>query len=353
LTHNDEFQQQGLRYNEEPIVWHEKILDKYWNQLEVKMDRRRHRYLWRTDIDGIKIENIEMKKESIASLVAIFLNGSVKNSIEDVKILNANLCGEGIISLSKLIDVSYDLLTFSLNHNRIDNMEAARCLSRSLKLHSCIHTLDLVHCDLGSTPEILLVILQSDIRCINLNYNNIDSLGAIKVAEHLASDPPIEKLFLARSRLNDDDAMLISQALKWNTKLKSIYLNLNNFTSIGVKALLTCVNDSSSLNAITESNHTLSRMTIFPFHGSTQTMSMTLGTLINKLLGLDRTQKILFALSDKDFLLDYLANMPVELMPEVLAFSQRDINQCQCRTTLNIVYSTMRWWNMPLLYSHH
>ena len=60
--------------------------------------------------------------------------------------------------------------------------------------------------------------------------------------------------------------------------------------------------------------------------------------------------KILLALNDKESLLKYLANIPVELMSEVLAFSQSDGIECDC-INLTIVYSTMRWWNMPMLYS--
>ena len=74
----------------------------------------------------------------------------------------------------------------------------------------------------------------------------------------------------------------------------------------------------------------------------------------------DRTHKIMLALQDKDSLLQYLANVPVGLMPEVLAFPLRQIGDQfplrqvdkQCRY-LNTVYSTMRWWNMPMLYSYH
>jgi hypothetical protein len=77
---------------------------------------------------------------------------------------------------------------------------------------------------------------------------------------------------------------------------------------------------------------------------------------IDRLLQLDRTQKILLALQDKDSLLQYLADIPVGLMPKVLAFSvlafpldlfvSRHIN-------LSILYSTMRWWKMPMLYSYY
>jgi hypothetical protein len=109
----------------------------------------------------------------------------------------------------------------------------------------------------------LSVILQSDVRHIDICNNNIDSLGAVTIAEYLESDPPIERLSLGCNRLNDDDAILILQALKRNTNLCEIYLHTNNLTSIGVKALLSCVFDGSNLNAISESNHTVTEMDLF------------------------------------------------------------------------------------------
>ena len=61
----------------------------------------------------------------------------------------------------------------------------------------------------------------------------------------------------------------------------------------------------------------------------------------------------MLALQDKDSLLQYFANVPVELIPNVLAFHHgRGVDEHQHKQ-LNIVYSTMRWWNMPMLYSHH
>ena len=93
--------------------------------------------------------------------------------------------------------------------------------------------------------------------------------------------------------MNDDDAILISQALQTNMNLETLYIQSNNFTSIGVKSLLTCVFDVSSLNAISESNHTLGRMNIF--HEDNE-----LEDCIDRLLRMDRIEKILLALNDKE-----------------------------------------------------
>jgi hypothetical protein len=325
--------------NDAPIVWHESILDDYWHKFEAEIYRRGV-----TDICDVKFVDVEITKESMSKLVTI---SSATKSIEDIHFNNANLCEEGIVSLSKLVDVSSKLRALTINHNRINSMESALCLSRALKSHTCIKNLAIDHCDIGSNLEILSVILQSDVKNIYLEYNNIDSLGAVKIAEYLESDPPIRCIDLDHNRLNDDDATLISQALKRNTNLMTIYLQSNHLTSIGVKALLNCVFDSSSLNAISESNHTLLSMFIF-----SMTSNLRLHGCIDKLLNLNRTQKIFLALQDKDSILKYLANVPVELIPEVLEFT-RWVDDQPLNKHLNILYSIMRWWNMPMLYSHH
>jgi len=352
LTHNVNSLWDQLMDNEEPIVWHEPIVDEYWGRLEAEIDRRKRLDNVTTDIERITIMNIEMKEELLDALVDIFRSGRATNSIEHIDFDNVNLCEEGIRSVSKLVEVSYQLCYLYLDHNRIDNMESARCLSRSLKSHTCIHTLHLTHCDLGSNPEILLVLLQSEIKYINLDNNNIDSLGVAKIAQYLESDPPIDRIDLDHNRLNDDDAIIISQALKRNTILRHLDLRLNNITFIGVKALLNCVFDSSSLNAISESNHTLIYIYMFP-DLFPEGGNKSLRGCVDRLLELDCTQKILLALQDKESLLKYLANVPLKLMPEVLAFPlRRVVNQPQHKH-FNMVYSMIRWWNMPMLYSYH
>ena len=105
--------------------------------------------------------------------------------------------------------------------------------------------------------------------------------------------------------------------------------------------------DSSSLNATSESNHKLENLSIF------SEWDDNLANCIHKILELDRTEKILFVMQDKDNLLQYLSNVSVELIPEVLAFFRRRVVDEHQHKHLNIVYSTMRWWNMPLLYSYH
>jgi hypothetical protein len=119
LMHNSYGYQ--LMDGEEPIVWHEPILDEYWDRLEAQMKQQKKVI----DIFDIDIQNVEMKKERIAALVAMFISGRATNSSTYSSFNNANLCEEGIISLSKLVDISSNLKYLYLEHNRIDNMQSA------------------------------------------------------------------------------------------------------------------------------------------------------------------------------------------------------------------------------------
>ena len=334
---------------EEAVVWHDPSIDPYWEQLTTAFSNPENGNI---RIGSFRIENVEMRKETVAALVTSICGGSAINSIRDVSFINTNLCGDGIVSLSILVEQSLGLQSLTVSNNRIHDMNSARCLSRALKLHPRINFLDLSHCDLGNDPDILTVILQSDVNHIVLCISDIDSLGAVKISEYLEGNPPIGFLYLDHNGFNDDDAILLSRALKRNTNLRQIFLRSNNFTSVGVKALFTGVFDGSSLNAISESNHTC-ELRLFHDHPPIQQLlsrkdpEAVLSSLNETF---DRTSKILIALHDKESLLEYLADLPVELMPEVLAFIQKERDQIH---SMSMMYVAMRWWNMPSLYSFH
>ena len=177
--------------------------------------------------------------------------------------------------------------------------------------------------------------------------------------ECIKSNSPTEHLYIGKNNLNDEDALAISRALKRNTNLTLLHLEQNNFTSVGVKALFSSVFDSSSLNAISKCNH---RCKIIVVNGKAKIQENF--SSINT--SLDRTDKVFLALLDNESLREYLSDVPIEFMPEVLAFLQRNnmiIPALRRLTsfhlemtpahTLNMLYSCMRWWNMPSLYSFH
>jgi hypothetical protein len=338
---------------EDQVLSHDPSTEMHWKELFTALDNADKAI----KITNISIRKIEMKKVIFDQLVR-FLRGQT-STLKFITFNNANLCREDLLSLSTLVEQCPVLHTLELSHIQIDDINVATCLSRSLRSRTRTIYLHLPYCNLGNNPEILSVILQSEVSCINLFNNSIDSLGVVKIAECIEGDLPTEHLDLGNNNLNDEDAVVISQALKRNTTLTELKLEKNNFTSVGVKALFSSVFDNSSLNAISQSNHKCD-IHVANFESSIQNHFLLVKA------HLDQTDKILLALLDKESLLEYLSDVPIEFMPEVLAFLQRNIINSSLRLrstlfydymepshTLNMLYACMRWWNMLSLYSFH
>jgi hypothetical protein len=339
---------------EEPVLSHDPSFDEYWKEFFTSLENADKAA---TKITNINISKIEMTKDVVDQLVR-FLRGQT-STLKFITFNNTNLCREGLISLSMLVEQCPALEMLDLSHNPIDDMNAANCLLRALRSHPRIRSLNLTYCNLGNNPEILSVILESEVKDIDFGNNSIDSLGAVGIVECIESNSHTERLYIGKNNLNDEDALAISRALKRNTTLTRLNLEKNNFTSIGVKTLFGSVFNNSSLNAISKCNH---RCKIIVVNGKAKIQENF--SSINT--SLDRTDKLLLALLDKESLREYLSDVPIEFMPEVLAFLQRNnmiIPALQRSTsfhlgmtpshTLNMVYSCMRWWNMPSLYSFY
>ena len=162
----------------EPVVWYDPSIDPYWERLADAFSNKDDR------IDSICVDNIEMRKETVATLVASLCGGGAFKPLHNIIFINTNLCGVRILLLSTLVEQHLELTTFFLNYNRIDDMNLALCLSRALKPHRMLN-LNMEHCDLGNDPKILSVILQLDVKIIYLNHNNTDLLGVIEISEYL------------------------------------------------------------------------------------------------------------------------------------------------------------------------
>mmetsp|Transcript_5561 Transcript_5561/g.12667 ORF Transcript_5561/g.12667 Transcript_5561/m.12667 type:complete len:481 (-) Transcript_5561:2568-4010(-) len=323
----------------EQMVSHDQSLNPYWKQLENAFSQPMNMNI---RIHSINIVKVEMKKEHLAML-ATNLRGKVSNLIQ---FNDNNLCGDGIMSISDLLEHNPVLYTFHLCHNPIDDLNVAMRLSRVLKAHLDIETLKMTHCNIGNNVDILSAILRSDVKSIDLSHNNIGLSGAVVISEYLETNPPVKNLTLDNNRFDDESAILFAQALRKNTNLEALCLKDNNFTLDGAKKMIKGLFDSSSLNAISESNHTC-KLYLFSGYGDCN-MQDQLSSLT---LEFDRMSKILIALqANKESLLQYLEDVPVELMPGVIALFHTEKDQIRL---INMIHATMRWWNMPSLYSYN
>ncbi|EJK59539.1 hypothetical protein THAOC_20218 [Thalassiosira oceanica] len=92
-------------------------------------------------------------------------------------------------------------------------------------------------------------------KLLDFSGNNLQTDGRTTISDLIASNPPLVELDLRQNRLNDDDAVLIAQSLGGNTNLRRLYVEDNNIQERGMRALYEAVNDTSTLNALSDSNH--------------------------------------------------------------------------------------------------
>jgi Leucine-rich repeat (LRR) protein len=89
-----------------------------------------------------------------------------------------------------------------------------------------------------------------------MSYNRITSNATTQLSEFLANDPPLKWLELEGNRLVDNDAELLADALRSNSSLRHLALRVNTgITYMGGEAFHTVLYDDSTLNAVSDSNH--------------------------------------------------------------------------------------------------
>ncbi len=174
------------------------------------------------------------------------------------------------------------------------------------------------------------------------------TLNLIPPLNQIMAGQPTSKILDADNESNDDDAILFSQALNNITNLRNLNLLWNNFTSVGVKVLFASLVDKTSLNAISNSNHTC-RLHVFD-NIVTEVARDIHCNLFSLNVNLTCRSKKLIALHEKESLLKYLADVPVGLMPDELAFVQRERDHIK---SMGMIFAAMRWCNMPSLDSFH
>ncbi len=93
---------------------------------------------------------------------------------------------------------------------------------------------------------------------LDLSLNYIGVRGAEALAQLVACNSPFQRLLLGGNSVGDSGAKLFASALKTNDTLLELNLGYNRITSVGMEELRTAVYDTTSLNSLVSSNHTVS-----------------------------------------------------------------------------------------------
>lgn len=93
---------------------------------------------------------------------------------------------------------------------------------------------------------------------LDLSLNYLGVRGAQALAEVVACNLPLQRLLIHGNNVGDSGATLFASALTTNDTLLELNLGYNRITSVGMEALRTAVYDTTSLNSLVTSNHTVS-----------------------------------------------------------------------------------------------
>ena len=151
---------------------------------------------------------------------------------------------------------SSKLRSFTWSGNRIETTEDMTLLTRVLsQKHTALDELLFTGNGNENAQALLSGVDFSTYKILGLSWNNLQTNGRTDIPDLIAKNPPLLSLYLGGNRLNDDDAVLIAQSLGGNTHLKDLEVENNNIRERGMRALYEAVNDTSTLNALSDSNH--------------------------------------------------------------------------------------------------
>ena len=278
---------------------------------------------------------------------------------------------EGIDFAVKLVEDNPNLEQFDWVNNRIETvnndletMEDARYLVDAITSHTHINHIRFEN-SFGEDIigyEILRSLVTNGKRflSIDLERNNIRTGGGTVIPDFLAANPPLKKLFLANNHLNDADAILIARALKKNTNLQRLRLGRNDLTEEGENALSNAICDSTSLNSVSDCNHSCRIITGIGL-GDIPNNNNNMGSKVN------RARKIYHLLSrrnregsnvhhlnqefdDED---DASLMLVPKLLESVHHYSRNRYGDPDSWVDpLSIMYEILRSWEMPALYEN-
>jgi len=203
------------------------------------------------------IQNVQLS-HSVINMLIPALKGRLKLLFLD---------NNGFINIRKGIDFSikcmesnHQLKEFYMANNQLRGMENARSLLDAIISHPSIESVRLEGCLGGDINgyDVLCYLIDSgkNFHSIDLENNNIRTGGGTAISDYITRNAPLCYLLLSNNDLNDDDALLIAEALKYNTNLQSLLLGGNNITSLGIEALYKVIYDPTNLNTLAGCNHT-------------------------------------------------------------------------------------------------
>ena len=272
--------------------------------------------------------------------------------LKSLTLANNQLGSDGFKFAVNVLAANNTLETLYIDSNRIESEDDAVSLVTAAKKHRSIEHLFLLNCGLGMSNVVVKAIVPAlyAIDSISLEGNSLGSYGVNLMAKCLAKNPTVRVLSLNDNLINDNDAVVLSMCLKTNTNLRALDVTKNPISQVGIYSFLPALINGGnplpimSLNEVSHSNHTC----LVIFGEENHVCRLANHYVDSKLNRIVKLMSFLLSTGENYTNMRHLDDMPVEIMPRVLAFMMEHLNETH---RLNGIFMLMREWSLPLLYT--
>ena len=239
-----------------------------------------------------KLKELNLKRNKLCSESALVIAGALKYCM-NLEVLNMSFntfsSRECIAALGDLLKHNSCLVELNLSLNRVSSM-AGNVLNQS----SCsnLQNLNLDNCSIDSNDSISLaeklrycsnlqqldlgnnvigcglVAIADSLRCPNLlvlclTGVKINKNSAVALATALMHCPVLEEVYLADNNFDTVSMKTLAEGLKFNSRLKNLYLDLNEIGSEGAASLSRCFNKWQNLQSLSLGHCQINSITAF------------------------------------------------------------------------------------------
>ena len=225
----------------------------------------------------LNLNNNNMTGEAAEDLASVIKNNP---NLERLHLANNDLKASSILILQALRNTCR-LHVFDLDDNYVTG-EIGKDLASAIKNNSNLEQLYLANNDLKTSSILILQALKetSKIKILNLNNNNMTGEAAEDLASVIKNNSNLEQLYLANNDL-ETSSILILQALKETSKLKTLNLNSNNMTGEAAEDLATVIKNNSNLEQLSLANNDLETSSILILQALKETSKVKILNLNN------------------------------------------------------------------------
>ena len=280
---------------------------------------------------------------------------------------------EGIEFALEMMQSQKKMTGFSYGRNPVDNGQHSQRLVDAIVSHpniSRVYLEGLLRGERNGRDYLVNLLRKEGMKQVDFAGCGVNTDGQSALFDVIKHHPNLVWLCLDHNKLNDRDAIGLSDALRYNRTLDELQLRGNEFTILGEEVLMNVVYNDSSLNAVADSNHVCTIEGLDSWDSSSVYNNSNYRHYKND-QKLNRAQKIFDLLEERNIESTNVYHLETEMgedtlkvVPLALAavqiYGEQRLKRTEWRGTtfvtiedapeLSITYELLRSWHVTALY---